>query len=66
ATIEIGSLLETKIQAFKQHTSQAPLFAMFENATRQRGEKEAFHLAASIKPGRMTMETDLFEGVNDD
>lgn len=66
ATIEIGSLLETKIQAFKQHTSQSPLFAMFENAVRQRGHKETFHLAAAITPRRITMETDLFEGVNDD
>jgi LmbE family N-acetylglucosaminyl deacetylase len=67
ATIEIGTeFLETKIKAFKQHTSQAPLFQLFETAVRRRGTKELFHLAATTPPRQMQMETDLFEGVKDD
>lgn len=66
AEIEIGELLETKIEAFKQHTSQSPLFTMFETAVRQRGHAETFHLVAAITPRRINMERDLFEGVNED
>ncbi len=64
ATIAIGSLLETKVRAFRQHTSQAPLFDRVEQAMRQRGNEEAFHLAATASPRRITMENDLFEGIS--
>jgi LmbE family N-acetylglucosaminyl deacetylase len=67
ATIEIGSeFLEAKIRAFKQHTSQAPLFQLFEGMARKRGTRELFHLAATAAPRQMQMETDLFEGVKED
>ena len=66
AVIEIGDLLETKITAFKAHTSQAPLFPLIEKAVRQRGQQEAFHLAASTTPRRAEFETDLFAGVSED
>jgi LmbE family N-acetylglucosaminyl deacetylase len=65
ATIEIGDFLETKIAAFKAHTSQAPLFALFENHTRKRGSEELFHLVARSVPSILTRETDLFEGVEE-
>ena len=66
-TIEIGpEFLEAKINAFKQHASQAPLFQLFERNVRKRGTKELFHLAATTVPRQMQMETDLFEGVKDD
>jgi hypothetical protein len=55
--------LETKIAAFKAHTSQAPLFSLFEENVRKRGNTELFNLAASVKPGPVRHETDLFEGV---
>lgn len=64
AVIEIGEFLETKISAFKAHTSQQPLWSMFEENTRKRGAKEMFHLAAAVKtmqPGEV--ESDLFAGV---
>jgi LmbE family N-acetylglucosaminyl deacetylase len=61
--IDIGNHLETKIAAFKAHTSQAPLWALFEENVRKRGEREMFHLSASVKPGPVRHETDLFEGV---
>ena len=67
ATIEIGSeFLEAKIRAFKQHTSQSPLFQLFEGMARKRGTRELFHLAATTAPRQMQMETDLFEGVKED
>jgi len=65
--VEIGAeLLEAKIQAFKQHASQSPLFPIFEPMARKRGTRELFHLAATTAPRQMSMETDLFEGVNED
>lgn len=63
--IDIGPYLEGKIAAFRAHTSQAPLFEMFGNAVRQRGNKEMFHLASAITPRRLEMESDLFAGVED-
>jgi len=67
AIIEIGAeFLEAKISAFKQHTSQSPLFQLFEPMARKRGTRELFHLAAATAPRQMQMETDLFEGVKED
>lgn len=62
--IELGKEgLEAKLAAFKCHTSQAPLFPVFEATMRGRGSQELFHLAASAKPRKIEMETDLFAGV---
>lgn len=55
--------LDTKIAAFKCHTSQSPLFPIFEDMVRRRGKLELFHLAAHVTPRKMEMETDLFAGV---
>ncbi|HYX68589.1 MAG TPA: PIG-L family deacetylase [Terriglobales bacterium] len=67
AGIEISPQhLETKIQAFKLHTSQGPLHARFEETMRKRGHKELFHLAAAITPRRAAIETDLFAGVTEE
>jgi LmbE family N-acetylglucosaminyl deacetylase len=63
AVIDIAEFLETKIDAFKQHRSQAPLFKLFEGLVRQRGAKEYFHLAASSTPRVAEQETDLLAGV---
>jgi LmbE family N-acetylglucosaminyl deacetylase len=64
AVIEVGQYLQTKLEAFKAHTTQAPLFAMFESRMRQYGGQERFHLAASMSAPSAQMETDLFEGIN--
>ena len=64
AVIEIGKYLETKIAAFKAHTSQSPLWAQFEKHSRQR-DRELFHLAASIRGASPLAETDLFAGVTE-
>ncbi len=66
ATIDITPHVETKIAAFRIHTSQAPLFPLFEKAVRKRGHHEFFHLAASTTPQQLLPETDLFAGVTDD
>jgi LmbE family N-acetylglucosaminyl deacetylase len=57
--------IDTKIAAFKAHTSQAPLFGFFEETIRKRGRKEVFCLANSITPHKAEMETDLFAGVEE-
>jgi LmbE family N-acetylglucosaminyl deacetylase len=64
ATIEIGAeYLDLKIKAFRCHSSQSPLFELFERNVRKRGTREQFHLAAASAPQTMKHETDLFEGV---
>jgi len=65
ATIDISKYFEVKIQAFHAHTTQAPLFPLFESNIARRGRQEMFHLAASVNLGPITKETDLFTGVND-
>jgi LmbE family N-acetylglucosaminyl deacetylase len=66
AVIEIGDHLEAKIQAFKAHTSQQPLWSLFEEYARKRGAREMFHLAASVKTGLAEQESDLFAGVDEE
>ena len=66
AIVEIGDYLETKIAAFKAHTSQEPLWSLFESYVRPRGRQELFHLAARVTPGLIEQETDLFTGVKKD
>ncbi len=61
--IDIGDCLETKITAFKAHSTQSPLWELFESHVRPRGRKEMFHLAARVTPGPIVQETDLFAGV---
>jgi len=65
ASIEMKAHFEKKVAAFKAHTSQAPLFPLFEQNVRNRSEKELFHLVASVKGGTIRQETDLFEGVEE-
>jgi hypothetical protein len=57
--------IDAKIEAFKLHTSQAPLFGFFEATMHKRGQMEVFHLANRVKPSKAVMETDLFEGVEE-
>jgi len=66
AIIDIGRHLETKITAFKAHASQAPLWTRLEDRLRKLLGQERYHLAASVKPGPVEMETDLFAGVSED
>jgi LmbE family N-acetylglucosaminyl deacetylase len=66
AMIDIRAYVETKIAAFKAHTSQLPLWPLFEEHMRKRGSKELFHLAAAVKSDTKIEETDLFAGVIED
>jgi LmbE family N-acetylglucosaminyl deacetylase len=61
--IEIGDRLDTKIEAFKAHTSQQPLWSVFEEHVRKRGRRELFHLVAAVKADSIAQESDLFAGV---
>ena len=62
-TIEIGDHLDTKIDAFRAHNSQQPLWPIFEEFARKRGRREIFHLVAAVKADPVAQETDLFAGV---
>jgi LmbE family N-acetylglucosaminyl deacetylase len=66
AIIEIGDLVETKLAAFKAHTSQAPLWSRIEKNLRKAPTQERFHLAATAKLGPAVEETDLFAGVKEE
>lgn len=66
AVIEIGKYMDTKLQAFRAHTSQSPLWPLFEESVLRRRPQELFHLAASTEPGGEITENDLFAGVKDD
>ena len=63
ATIEVSKYVEAKIQAFKSHISQAPLWPIFEENIRKRDPIEHFHLAARADPGPAVVENDLFDGI---
>ena len=63
--IDIRQYLQRKVEAFRKHTSQAPLFELFERHLQQHNGKERFHLAACIRPGAAGIETDLFAGVSE-
>ena len=65
--IDIGeAYLDRKLEAFKMHKSQEPLFPLFENNIRPRGPRELFHLAATSTPRELDgIESDPWEGVLD-
>jgi len=66
ATLELSTKeLETKLAAFRCHTTQAPLYPYFEATMRKRGHLEVFHLAAASTPQKIEAETDLFAGVKE-
>ncbi len=65
STVDVAGYEETKISAFKAHTSQAPLWPLFEENIRKLKGIEQFHLAAQTEPGPVAIETDLFTGVKE-
>lgn len=64
--VDIGKHVETKMNAFKAHTSQSPLWVRFEDRLRKLMREERFHLAASVKNEAVSGETDLLAGVTQD
>jgi LmbE family N-acetylglucosaminyl deacetylase len=65
-TIDIAQHWEQKIKAFHAHSTQSPLFPLFEKNVGNSGRRELFHLAAAITPRQAQLETDLFAGVAED
>jgi LmbE family N-acetylglucosaminyl deacetylase len=65
ARIDIGRFLDAKISAFHAHQTQEPLFSLFDAHVEKLGSPELFHLAASVRPGTVAMETDLFDGIEE-
>jgi LmbE family N-acetylglucosaminyl deacetylase len=66
AIIEVGQYLEAKLEAFKAHVTQSPLFPLFESRMREYGGQELFHLVASMNPVQVQPETDLFTGIDEE
>ncbi len=65
AIIEIGPYVERKLEAFRAHKTQMPLFSRVAETMRNRGARELFHLAATTSPSFCQQETDLFHGVHE-
>lgn len=63
ASIDISSVLELKLAAFREHETQAPLYSIFEDAVRRHGGFEHWHLAAASEPRLIEVETDLLIGL---
>ncbi len=63
ARVDVAPYIARKIEAFAKHASQLPLLPIFENAQRQAGDHELFHLVATSEVTPMEMETDLFAGI---
>ena len=69
ARIEVGKeRFEKKHLAFRQHTTQKPLFERVRKNVGQRSEGtiEMYHLAATRDPREGKLEADLFDGVVED
>lgn len=62
-TIDVGRYVETKLEAFKAHTTQNPLYERVAGRLRKLGTEEWFLLVATRQPQKINAETDLFEGV---
>ena len=61
--LDIRSVFDTKLEAFRQHTSQAPLMEKTKAIFAQHGHDEYYALAAAIDPQPAPHLTSLFEGL---
>lgn len=64
ASIDISSVLDIKLAAFRDHKTQAPLYPIFEDAVRRHAGFEHWHLAATAEPQREEFENDLLRGIS--
>jgi LmbE family N-acetylglucosaminyl deacetylase len=64
AAVDVGQQIETKLAAFKAHTSQNALFPILEEHVRKNGRHEYYHLAASLLSTPTVVEKDLFDAVD--
>lgn len=64
-SLDISSVFDRKQDAFRQHTSQAPLMESTRSILEQHGKTEYYTLAAATSPQPARQSTDLFEAVAD-
>jgi LmbE family N-acetylglucosaminyl deacetylase len=62
-TLDISSVFEKKMAAFRKHTSQAPLEEQIRGIFLTHGQNERYALAAAVVPQPAAQSTDMFEGV---
>ena len=62
-TLDIASVLSRKLDAFRAHTTQAPLLVQVEPIFEKYGREEHYTLIASPTAQPASQSTDLFEGV---
>jgi len=62
-TLDIRSVQQRKHEAFRQHTSQAPLMERTREMFEKYGAEEFYALAATSEPQASRQMTDLFEGL---
>ena len=62
-TLDVREVMEQRHEAFRQHTSQAPLMLKTEALFKQFGETEHYTLIAQREPGAAFQTTDLFAGL---
>ncbi len=64
ARLDVGAeRFKKKVDAFMQHTTQAPLFDRLKQNVGRRGPFEMYHLLGTDEPREAKFEADLFEGV---
>ncbi len=63
-TLDVRSVLARKQEAFRQHTSQAPLMERTRGLFEEHGHSEHYTLAAARAPQPATHTTSLFEGLS--
>jgi LmbE family N-acetylglucosaminyl deacetylase len=62
-TLDIRSARERKIEAFRQHLSQAPLMEKTKAIFERYGAEEFYTLVATAEPQAARLTTDLFDGL---
>ena len=62
-TLDVRSVMERRHEAFRQHTSQAPLMEQTKSLFEQFGQYEYYALVAARNPQPAAQATDMFEGL---
>jgi LmbE family N-acetylglucosaminyl deacetylase len=62
-TLDVRPVMDQRQQAFREHTSQAPLMERTKELFEQFGEAEYYTLVAAHDPQPATQTTDMFEGL---
>ena len=63
-TLDVRSVMERRHEAFRQHTSQAPLMEKTKSLFEQFGQYEYYALVAARDPQLAAQTTDMFEGLS--